>query len=60
MSQIEVSPGGVGFIRTPLIAVPGVPASAKRQQWVTDRSRTTSTDGESGTTTRRRAFGTTD
>lgn len=35
MSQIEVSPGGIGFIRTPPMAVPGVPSSAKRQYWVT-------------------------
>lgn len=34
MSQIEVSPGGVGFIRTPAISVPGVPSTAKRQKWV--------------------------
>ena len=34
MSQIEVSPGGVGFIRTPSIKVPGVPETAKRQTWV--------------------------
>ena len=36
MSQIEVSPGGVGFIRTPVQRdVPGVPAGAKRKSWVT-------------------------
>ena len=34
MSQIEVSPGGVGFIRTPAVSVPGVPSTAKRQKWV--------------------------
>ena len=60
MSQIEVSPGGVGFIRTPTIAVPGVPSSAKRRQWVTDRTRATSTGSDSVATARRRAFGATD
>lgn len=34
MSQIEVSPGGVGFIRTPSVNVPGVPETAKRQTWL--------------------------
>jgi hypothetical protein len=33
MSQIEVSPGGIGFVRAPAIRVPGVPESAKRQPW---------------------------
>lgn len=36
VSQIEVSPGGVGFIRTPAVSVPGVPETAKRQTWVVD------------------------
>lgn len=38
MSQIEVSPGGVGYIRTPVVSVPGVPETARRQTWLVDGS----------------------
>ncbi|MFW8745341.1 hypothetical protein [Mesorhizobium japonicum] len=35
MSQIEVSPGGIGFIRTPVQKSVPVPDGARRKSWVT-------------------------
>lgn len=34
VALVEVSPGGIGFIRTLTINVPDMPANARRQKWV--------------------------